>query len=195
MIEEQVVRSKSKNLKCRICQNKKQIANDKVILIFTHNEKNPPIHQWFRQCRKILERNEKGKVMGKSVQIVYTQAKSLKKLVVGQKVEGMEGAELFLMRGVLNARQSAMPVQLWLKVELSKAQHTRKTYQIKQQVNYQSPFIVYLGTCQKCHGQYVGKSTQPFPRRHSIHKQEVNNKIGRLGQHYGGNQGCCYKNL
>ena len=41
----------------------------------------------------------------------------------------------------------------------------------------------------------LGKSTQPFNRRHSGHKQEIKNRIGGLGQHYGGNQGCGYENL
>ena len=73
--------------------------------------------------------------------------------------------------------------------------NTRKTYKIQQQINCQSSFIIYLGTCQKCHGQYVGKSTQPFTRRHSGHKQEIENSIGGLGQHYGGKNGCGYENL
>ena len=73
--------------------------------------------------------------------------------------------------------------------------NTKKIYKIKQQVNCQSNFIIYLGTCQKCAGQYVGKSTQPLSRRHSGHKQEVKNKIRGLGQHYGGVRGCGYGNL
>ena len=68
-------------------------------------------------------------------------------------------------------------------------------YTIKQKVDCQSSYIVYLGTCNKCCGQYVGKSTQPFTRRHSGHKQEIKNKIGGLGQHYGGANGCGYENL
>ena len=41
----------------------------------------------------------------------------------------------------------------------------------------------------------VGKSTQPFRKRHSGHKQEIKNRIGGLGQHYGGVKGCGYDNL
>ena len=44
-------------------------------------------------------------------------------------------------------------------------------------------------------GQYVGKSTQLFKRRHSGHKQEVKRCYGGLGQHYGGQHGCGYENL
>ena len=47
LVNKQVARAKSKDRRCQIFQsNNKQIQNDKVRLIFTHNEKNPPIHQW-----------------------------------------------------------------------------------------------------------------------------------------------------
>ena len=62
-------------------------------------------------------------------------------------------------------------------------------------MNCQSSYIIYLVTCQKYSGQYVGKSTQAFTRRHFGHKQKVKNRIGGLGQHYGGQQGCGYDSL
>ena len=76
-----------------------------------------------------------------------------------------------------------------------KSTNTKKIYKIRQKVDCQSAYIIYLGTCQKCQGQYVGKSTQPFTRRHSGQKQEIKNQIGGLGQHYGGARGCGYDNL
>ena len=57
-----------------------------------------------------------------------------------------------------------------------------------------SSFLIYLATCKKCKGQYVGKSQTPFKMRHSNHKQEIKKQIGGLGQHYGGS-GCGYSNL
>ena len=72
--------------------------------------------------------------------------------------------------------------------------NTKKTYVIRQHLDCDSQFVVYLGTCQKCQGQYVGKSETPFKRRHSNHKQEIKRKYGGLGNHYGG-QGCGYENL
>ena len=54
--------------------------------------------------------------------------------------------------------------------------------------------MIYLATCKKCKGQYVGKSQTPFKMRHSNHKQEVKKQVGGLGQHYGGT-GCGYTNI
>ena len=51
--------------------------------------------------------------------------------------------------------------------------NTGKKYTIKESLTCDSSFFIYLGTCNKCKGQYVGKSTQPFKRRHSGHKQEI----------------------
>ena len=76
-----------------------------------------------------------------------------------------------------------------------KSKNTGKIYRIREKISCSSEFIVYLANCQKCGGQYVGKSSQQFKRRHSGHKQEIKNKIGGLGQHYGGNQGCGYESL
>ena len=55
--------------------------------------------------------------------------------------------------------------------------------------------MIYLATCLKCRGQYVGKSQTPFKTRHSNHKQEVKKCTGGLGRHFGGPSGCGYKNV
>ena len=76
-----------------------------------------------------------------------------------------------------------------------KSTNTGKTYPIRKKVNCDSSFIIYLVTCKKCRGQYVGKSTTPFKRRHSNHKQEIRKKYGGLGHHYGDVDGCGYENI
>ena len=48
---------------------------------------------------------------------------------------------------------------------------------MRQKVTCDSDWVVYLGTCKKCQGQYVGKSQTVFKKRHSNHKQEVKRKI------------------
>jgi hypothetical protein len=40
-----------------------------------------------------------------------------------------------------------------------------------------------------------GKTTNMFKKHHSGHEQEIKNKKGGLGHHYGGAQGCKYENL
>ena len=73
--------------------------------------------------------------------------------------------------------------------------NTNRTYNIKKKLNCDSSYVIYLATCKKCRGQYVGKSTTPFKKRHSNHKQEIKRKYGGLDHHYGGNGGCGYENF
>jgi hypothetical protein len=73
--------------------------------------------------------------------------------------------------------------------------NTKKQYQIKYHLDCNSSFVVYLATCKTCCGQYVGKSQTKLKTRHSNHKSEIKRRIGGLGHHYGGNQGCGYENF
>ena len=195
LIENQITRAKNKNRRCQIYQSKQKPTNEKVRLIFTHNENNPPIHQWIRQSRKLLDRNEKAKEMGRNIQIGYRQPKNLKQLAGGSKNGRREGGGRVADAGCSKCQKKCHACSILTEGKTFQSTNTLKVYKIQQKVNCQSSFIVYLGTCQKCRGQYVGKSTQPFTRRHSGHKQEVKNQIGGLGQHYGGINGCGYASL
>ena len=75
-----------------------------------------------------------------------------------------------------------------------KSTSTGKIYKIRQNLSCDSAWVIYLSTCKKCKGQYVGKSKNAFKKRHSGHKQEIKNKVGGLGHHYGGLGGCGYEN-
>ena len=70
--------------------------------------------------------------------------------------------------------------------------NTNKTYTIRKTLDCNSAYVVYLGRCLKCKGQYVGKTGRAFKARHSGHKSERKRKYGGLGHHYGGDNGCGY---
>jgi hypothetical protein len=42
-------------------------SDDKIRLIFTRNEGNPPIHQWLRECKTLLKKNEKAKLVWRQI--------------------------------------------------------------------------------------------------------------------------------
>ena len=73
--------------------------------------------------------------------------------------------------------------------------NTSKKYKINHHLKCTSSFVIYLATCKKCGGQYVGKSQTQFKTRHSNHKSEIKKMIGGLSHHYGGEKGCGYKNI
>ena len=191
VLEKQIKRAQSKERKSQIYQNKpRNQADNKVRLIFTYNRNNPPIHKWIKQSKKYLERNEKAKELGKNIQIAYRQPQNIKKLVGGPSGGGSEGMGFEKDPGCSKCAKKCHACKVLLEGGTFKSSNTKKSYKIRQKVDCGSAYIIYLGTCQKCRGQYVGKSTQPFRKRHSGHKQEIKNQIGGLGQHYGGTRGC-----
>ena len=68
-------------------------------------------------------------------------------------------------------------------------------YTIRKRLDCNSDYVIYLVTCTKCGGQYVGKSTTAFKLRHSNHKVEIHQQRGGLGKHLGGVNGCGYQNV
>ena len=193
LVKKHIVRAQTKDRRTKIFKKKTTQTDNKVRLIFTYNQNNPPIHKWIRQSRKFLERNEKAKELGKNIQIAYKQPKNIKRMVGGPS--GGRGKESETEPGCSKCVKKCHACKVLEERETFKSTNTKKVYKIKQKVDCQSSYIIYLGTCQKCRGQYVGKSTQPFRKRHSGHKQEIKNQIGGLGQHYGGASGCGYENL
>ena len=131
--------------------------------------------------------------LGENIQIAYRQPKNIKRMVGGAVRGGQRGSEID--PGCSKCGKNCHACKILSEEKTFKSTNTRKTYKIRQKVNCLSAYIIYLGTCKKCQGQYVGKSTQQFKKRHSGHKQEIKNEIGGLGQHYGGARGCGYDNL
>ena len=195
LVDEGISRAQKIDRKTQIYKKKKQTRDGKVRLIFTHNAHNPPIHQWIRKGKKFLERNENAKELGENIQIAYKQPKNIKQLVGGPSNGGRGKGRSDPGAGCKKCPKNCHSCKILMEGNTFKSRNTGKHYQIRESVNCQSSFIIYLSTCQKCGGQYVGKSTQPFARRHSGHKQEIKNKIGGFGQHFGGNQGCGYENV
>ena len=150
---------------------------------------------WLRDCQKQLERNDAAKAIGKRIQISYKQPRNLQKIAGGCKnvVEG--GSRPPPDAGCFKCGQCRV-----LCPKLNETTHftstaTQKRYPIRQNVTCKSDWVVYLGTCLKCKGQYVGKSKTVMKVRHSNHKQEIKNVVGGLGHHYGGAGVCGYNNL
>ena len=171
-------------------RNKNKKENDKVRLIFTHNRGNPPLHMWLREAKKCLVKNEKAKLLGEKMQVCYSQPKNLKRIVTQKKI--VETPEP--NPGCTKCGKCRVSCPIIKEGGTFTSTNTRKTYRIRQKVNCNSSFVIYLGTCGKCGGQYVGKSQTALKVRHSNHKQEIKKKVGGLGQHYGGN-GCGYQNI
>ena len=194
LIDRKFKKAKEKKRNDLIFQTRKKKTDDKIRLIFTHNQGNPPLHQWLREAKRLLVRNDKAKKMGDQMQVAFRQPKNMKKIVTQNNL-----VEEIVMPtpspGCFKCGKCKVACPILKEGSKFSSTNTKKVYRIKQHVNCNSTFVIYLGTCQKCQGQYVGKTTREFKKRHSGHKQEVKNCIGGLGHHYGSDKGCGYKNV
>ena len=170
--------------------------DNKVRLILTHTHANPPINKWVRECKHLLNKNDRAKNIGKRIQVASRQPKNIKQLVGGSRKGRKESRPVPPDAGCHKCSKGckvACPVLV--ETNSFKSFNTGKVYKIRQKVDCNSSWVIYLCSCKKCGGQYVGKSKTKFKIRHSNHKQEIKNKIGGLGHHYGGNGGCGYNNF
>ena len=128
--------------------------------------------------------------MGDNIQVCFSQPKNLKRIIT-QKSERKHSDE---EPGCFKCGRCRVSCPILKEGNNFSSTNTQRTYPIRQRLDCNSSFVIYLGTCQKCGGQYIGKSTTPFKKRHSNHKQEIKKQYGGLGHHYGG-QGCGYTNV
>ena len=174
----------------------KNCKDDRVRLIFTHSRANPPIHKWVRESKHLLNRNEKAKDIGSRIQVASRQPRNLQNLVGGSR-EGPGGSKQIPPEaGCFKCRKNCKVSCPVLEERKDfRSFNTGKVYKIRQRIDCDSAWLIYLCSCKKCGGQYVGKSKTPFMLRHSNHKQEIKKKVGGLGTHYGGSGGCGYENI
>ena len=197
IIDKQFQKAKKKDRRKLIFQQRGQFKkDDKVRLIITHTKANPPINKWVRECKHLLNRNERAKAIGNRIQVSSKQPKNLKQLIGGCK-EGGGGHRPVPPGAGCHRCEKGCKVSCPILTETKtfKSFNTGKTYKIRQNLDCKSSWVIYLATCRKCGGQYVGKSKTEFKIRHSNHKREIKNKIGGLGHHYGGSGGCGYSSM
>ena len=128
------------------------------------------------------------------MQIVTRQPRNLKRMVTGVKKE-QPGTEPEGEAGCFKCTKCKVACPVLKESKVFQSNNTKKTYPIRQHMTCTSSFVIYLATCRRCRGQYVGKSQTDFKRRHSNHKQEIRWSKGGLGQHFGGARACSYQDL
>lgn len=197
LIQKQFGRAKKKDRRGLIFQERKdkRRPDDKARLIFTYSTANPPIHKWVRESKKLLARNDDAKALGDKIQIGSKQPKNLQRLVGGFKNESAGPKTPTPGAGCKKCGRCRVSCPILNESKTFKSTSTGKVYKIRQDLTCTSDWLIYLATCKRCSGQYVGKSKTIFKLRHSNHKQEIKNQRGGLGHHYGGSGPCGYQDL
>jgi hypothetical protein len=178
LIGEQFSKAKKKDRKELIFQQRKNgLVTKKTRLFFTHNEGNLPFHEWIRESTKFLN-TPKAKKIGEGIQVSFKQPKNIKQLLTGSKKPRSEPCEP--IPGCFKCSKGCkVSCRVMKQTKYCKSTNTPKSYKIQHCLDCTGSFGIYLATCQRCGGQYLGKSTKAFKLRHSNHKEEI--EKGREG--------------
>ena len=190
LIESKFKKAKSNSRTTLINKSRRKKNEDdkKVRLIFTYNKGNPPLHKWIREAKRFLLKDDRAKSLGQNIQICYKQPKNLRSMVTNIRKPTLREEN----PGCIKCGRCSVSCPVLVEGRKFTSTNTKKTYSIRQKLDCDSSFVIYLATCKRCGGQYVGKSTTPFKRRHSNHRQEIKKIYGGLGHHYGAKKGCEY---
>ena len=104
------------------------------------------------------------KKLGDKIQIGYKQPTNLKRMITGVKTEKSDPPE---DPGCSKCGKPCVSCPILNDGKTFCSTNTKKVYPIRHNLDCNSDFVVYLGTCKKCRGQYVGKTSQKFRLRHS----------------------------
>ena len=122
-------------------------------------------------------RNDKAKDIGERIQIGSRQPRNLQRMVGGFKVERGGARNTPPEAGYKRCNHCKVVCPVMKEGTKFRSTNTGKTYPIRQKVNCDSDWVIYLVTCKRCQGQYVGKSKTKLKTRHSNHKQEIKKKV------------------
>ena len=130
------------------------------------------------------------------MQVVYKQPKNLQRMVGGgKKLNDGNRVPIPADAGCHKCNHCRVACPVVKETNKFRSTNTKRNYTIRQRVDCDSSYVVYLATCLRCQGQYVGKSVTTFKVRHSNHKQEIKHKKGGIGKHFGGDRICSYKDI
>ena len=196
LVEQQFLKARKQDREQLIFNQRRPATDDKKIrLIFTHNRGNPPLHRWIRDSKKFFV-SPRGKEFAKNFQIAFKQPKNLRKMVAGCKPkQGGEGGPNTPQQNGSSKCNNCHACSVVENAKKFQSTNTQRIYPIRQKMDCDSSYLIYLATCKKCKGQYVGKSQTKFKTRHSNHKQEIKHGTDGLGHHYGPKGRCTYEHI
>ena len=145
--------------------------------MFTHNQANPPLHKWMRECKHLLARNEKAREIGDRIQISTRQPKNLQRIVGGFKGQTGGGQDTSPDAGCFKCNRCKVSCPVMIESKVFQSTSTGKEYRIRQRVDW----VIYLST----YVQYVkdnmsAKAKTPSRKDTRATNKKLKMKLGAL---------------
>ena len=136
---------------------------------------------WMRQCKNLLARTDEAKAIGSRIQISSRQPKNLLWIAAVYKDgQGVTKTPKYEDAGCFKCNHCRVSCPILEETKTFKSTNTGKIYKIRQHIDCDSDWLIYLSAWKKCKDQYVGKSKTSFKKRHSNHQQEIKKNVGGL---------------
>ena len=143
--------------------------------MLTYNESNPPIQNWVRASKRLLEKNEKAKEMGDTIQICTRQPKNLQTLMGGCKSEPRGSTDVPPDAGCFKCGKCRVVCPVLNEGDTLTSTATQKIYKMKQKTTCDSDWVVYLLTFKKCKGHMWAKVRKPS-KKDSLTTREISRR-------------------
>jgi hypothetical protein len=151
--------------------------------ITTYNPSNPPLNEIVRKHADILEQTRKQNIKKEDIQVIYRRSQNLKDLLVRGKINIEHKQRICQPCGKPRCK-TCMKVNTTTTATSS----NNISYPIRGTFNCQSHHIIYLMTCNICHIQYVGESSNTLNTRFRGHESAIRTKqLHPVAQHYNTN--------
>ena len=111
LIKKQIGKAQRKSRDYILKRKPKRKADNKVRLVFTHNQSNPPVQKWIRKSKKVLLKNDEAKTIGDNIQVGWRQPRNLKNTVCGLKKGDPKKQNQTSIQGVSNEENARFPAQ------------------------------------------------------------------------------------
>ena len=158
---------------------KAKIKDNKIRLVTTFNQRNPPMRNILKKYDTWLDKTKKD-IKSMDIQIVYRKARNLKQLLVKGKITSTP----HMLGYSTNCNK---PCVTCPRMNTSNTITSRNnvSYKIQGKFNCQSRYTVYVMECTLCKKQYVGETTQTINSRFRLHESFIKNKReNNIAEHF-----------
>ena len=166
----------------------------KPTFIITFNPHNPPLREWLKETFIILQSDRKlGLIYDKPPSVVFRQVQNLKLKLVKNKFRALPFYDCQDLEerppGCFKYEHGARGARCQLCPRLKESEkfrsnYTELQYKMRHRLTCKSRYVCYLITCQRCHKQYCGSTTDPMHVRHAGHRREILTESSPLGKHF-----------
>ena len=156
-----------------------QAAENKIRLITTFNQRNPPLKQIIKIHESWLDKT-KNDIQSTDIQMVYRKAKNLKQLLVKGKIHSLSQTPGF-------STNCNKPCITCPRMDSSNTitSLSNISYKIQGKFNCQTRNAVYVMECTICHKQYVGETLQMVNARFRVHESFIRTKKeNNIAEHF-----------